>query len=89
MSSFGFSISDFFALAKLIREIVSSLRTAGGSAQRYQDLERELALLQRILTEAALITGPDELQPMITLSRPQIIPTKKSCAVQGSSHQLR
>ncbi|KAI0386038.1 hypothetical protein F5Y04DRAFT_162316 [Hypomontagnella monticulosa] len=44
--SFGFSIGDFLAVGKLIKDISSCLRDAGGSKDEYQELLRELGCLQ-------------------------------------------
>lgn len=43
---FGFSVSDFITVGKLIRDITSSLKDAG---EEYQELRRELDSLQRAL----------------------------------------
>ncbi|OCL06463.1 hypothetical protein AOQ84DRAFT_410939 [Glonium stellatum] len=47
--SFGFSVGDFIAVGKLITDIVSCFQSAGGSASGYQELLRELDLLQHAL----------------------------------------
>ena len=49
--SFGFSVGDFIAVTKLIRDIISSLRDVGGAAYEYQELMLELEGLQRALLE--------------------------------------
>ena len=47
--SFGFSVSDFVAVAKLISDIISSLRVSSTSA--YRELIVELHNLERALDE--------------------------------------
>ncbi|PQE08909.1 hypothetical protein CJF32_00002717 [Rutstroemia sp. NJR-2017a WRK4] len=47
--SFGFSVGDFLAVATLIKEVVVSLKDAGGAAEDYQQLTVELHGLQRAL----------------------------------------
>jgi len=47
--SFGLSIGDFLAVGKLIADITSSLREAGGSNSEYQELLRELESLNHAL----------------------------------------
>ena len=47
--SFGFSVGDFIAVGKLIKDISSCLQDAGGSKADYQELSRELECLQQAL----------------------------------------
>jgi hypothetical protein len=47
--SFGFSVGDFLAVGKLIADITTSLREAGGSKSEYQELLRELESLTHAL----------------------------------------
>lgn len=47
--SFGFSVGDFVAVAKLIKEISSCLQDGQGAKQDYQDLLRELECLEQAL----------------------------------------
>lgn len=63
--SFGFSVGDFVAAAQLISSIVSSLRSAGGASSSFQELIRELDLLQRALTDIEHLSGPSSQQPCI------------------------
>ncbi|KAI9879741.1 MAG: hypothetical protein M1830_007366 [Pleopsidium flavum] len=60
--SFGFSVGDFVAAGKLIASIISGLRSVGGSASEYQELERELHGLQRALSEIEHLRGTQEQQ---------------------------
>jgi hypothetical protein len=63
--SFGFSVGDFLAVAKLIASITTSLKATGGSSSDYQELVRELTLLQRALTDIEHLTGPPVELPSI------------------------
>jgi hypothetical protein len=47
--SFGFSVGDFLAVGKLIKDITSCLRETGGAQSQYRDLMRELESLQQVL----------------------------------------
>jgi len=47
--SFGFSIGDFIAIGKLIKDISSCLQDVGGAKAEYQELLRELECLQQAL----------------------------------------
>ncbi|PVH98837.1 hypothetical protein DM02DRAFT_680954 [Periconia macrospinosa] len=47
--SFGFSVGDFIAVGKLIKDISSCLQDAGGAKADYQELLRELESLQNAL----------------------------------------
>jgi hypothetical protein len=47
--SFGVSVGDFIAVAKLIKEIASCLQDTHGAKQDYQDLVRELECLEQAL----------------------------------------
>lgn len=47
--SFGISVGDFIAVGKLIVDITSCLKDAGGSKSEYQELLRELDCLHRAL----------------------------------------
>jgi hypothetical protein len=49
--SFGFSVGDFIAAASLISNIVSCLRSSGGSASEYQELTDELHGLRLVLSK--------------------------------------
>lgn len=55
--SFGFSVGDFFTVGRLVADIISSLRDAGGSKSDYQELLRELDSLHDALRHL------DKLQP--------------------------
>jgi hypothetical protein len=63
--SFGFSVADFFTVTSLITNIVGSLQASGGSSFDYQELIRELDLLQRALTDIEHLTGPPSELPSI------------------------
>lgn len=52
--SFGFSVSDFITVGKLITEITSGLKHA---SEEYQELCRELAVLQQALLQIDKLTG--------------------------------
>ena len=54
--SFGFSVGDFLATARLIRDIISLLRSASNSS--YQKLILELHGLQRALREIEHLKYP-------------------------------
>ncbi|KAE8445955.1 hypothetical protein EG329_012734 [Mollisiaceae sp. DMI_Dod_QoI] len=56
--SFGFSIGDFLAAARLISQAVSAIREAGGSSSQYQRLRVELDSLSYTLQEV------DQLEPV-------------------------
>lgn len=53
--SFGFSASDFVAAGGLIKDIVKSLKSAGGSQEQYRELVRELESLERLLQHTAAL----------------------------------
>jgi hypothetical protein len=55
--SFGFSVGDFVAVGKLVADITSCLKDAGGSKSEYQDLTLELECLQKALAHL------DQLKP--------------------------
>ncbi|PMD30058.1 hypothetical protein L207DRAFT_503230 [Hyaloscypha variabilis F] len=60
--SLGFSLKDFLTVANLISTITGSLKNSGGSTSDYQELVRELNLLQRVLSDIEHLTGlPSEL----------------------------
>jgi hypothetical protein len=63
--SFGFSVGDFLTVTNLMVNIVSSLRSSGGSSSNYQELFRELDLLQRALADIGHLTGRPLEQPSI------------------------
>ena len=63
--AFGFSVSDFLTVGKLITDIILSLRDVGGSASEYQGLHRELGSLQRALQHVDKLSGRAEQQPAI------------------------
>ena len=56
--SFGFSTGDFIAASQLIVGIVSSLKESGGSKSEYQELVRELFILDRTLKHLDTLKGP-------------------------------
>lgn len=56
--SFGFSVSDFIAASQLIAGIISSLKESGGSRSEYQELVRELVILDRTLKHLDTLKGP-------------------------------
>jgi hypothetical protein len=64
-ASFGFGVGDFIAVATLIKNIKSALQDSGGARDDYQELERELQLLE--LAHAALrsLTSPPQRQAEI------------------------
>jgi hypothetical protein len=47
--SFGFSVGDFIAVGKLIADITSCLKEAGGSKSEYRDVVLELECLRKAL----------------------------------------
>ena len=47
--SFGFSVGDFIAVAKLIKDITICLKESGGAASDYRELVGELLDLQHVL----------------------------------------
>jgi hypothetical protein len=47
--SFGFSVGDFIAVGKLIKDVSSCLQDIGGAKADYQELVRELECLQQAL----------------------------------------
>ncbi|ORX97435.1 hypothetical protein BCR34DRAFT_496865, partial [Clohesyomyces aquaticus] len=49
--SFGFSVGDFVAVAKLVKDISSSLQDVGGAKDEYQELLRELRCLEKALQQ--------------------------------------
>ncbi|KAK1752197.1 hypothetical protein QBC47DRAFT_389988 [Echria macrotheca] len=55
--SFGFSVGDFLAAAKLVADITSCLKDIGGSKSEYRDLILELECLRKALIHL------DELKP--------------------------
>jgi hypothetical protein len=63
--SLGFSLKDFLTVTNLISNISGSLKSAGGSSSDYQELVRELDLLQRALTDIEHLTGPPSELPSI------------------------
>lgn len=62
--SFGFAVGDFIAAGKLIRDIVSILRTAARA--EYQELILELHGLQQALNHVEQLRVPPERQIAIT-----------------------
>ncbi|KAH7401764.1 hypothetical protein DE146DRAFT_440850 [Phaeosphaeria sp. MPI-PUGE-AT-0046c] len=62
--SFGFAVGDFIAAAKLIKDIVSILRTAARA--EYQELVLELRGLQNSLNHVERLRAPPERQSSIT-----------------------
>ena len=56
--SFGFSVGDFLAAAKLITDIVASLRTS--STSEYRELIVELHNLQRALNDIEHLEAPPD-----------------------------
>jgi hypothetical protein len=63
--SLGFSLKDFLTVTNLIASINGSLKNAGGSPSDYQELVRELDLLQLALTDIEHLTGPPSELPSI------------------------
>ena len=57
---FGFSVGDFIALSSLISNIRTSLQSYGGARADYQELERELEILQLALAAIKSLTGPSQ-----------------------------
>ncbi|KAL9622042.1 MAG: hypothetical protein Q9160_003541 [Pyrenula sp. 1 TL-2023] len=55
--SFGFAVGDFIAVSKLIVDIVSSLNSASGAGQDYQELVRELESLHQVLKHIDRLQG--------------------------------
>ncbi|KAF2647169.1 hypothetical protein K491DRAFT_699806 [Lophiostoma macrostomum CBS 122681] len=62
--SFGFAVGDFVAAGKLIKDIVSVLRTAARA--EYQELILELHGLQLALNHVERLKAPPERQSSIT-----------------------
>lgn len=60
--SFGFSVSDFLTVGKLISDIIASLR---GAEQEYQELLRELTSLQKALHTVDALNASDSQQPAL------------------------
>ncbi|GAB1315426.1 hypothetical protein MFIFM68171_05636 [Madurella fahalii] len=52
---FGFSVGDFLAVGKLIRQVAVELRENSGAALEYQGLLIELEALQRALHQLQII----------------------------------
>jgi hypothetical protein len=63
---FGFGVGDFIAVATLIKNIRAALKDSGGARDEYQELERELALLELALGAIKTLTGPPHRQGEIT-----------------------
>lgn len=63
--SFGFSVKDFLTITNLISSINCSLKSSGGSTSDYQELVRELDLLQRALTDIEHLAGPPSELPSV------------------------
>ena len=66
LASFGFRAGDFIAVATLIKNIKAALKDSGGARDEYQELERELALLELALGAIKTLTGPPHRQGEIT-----------------------
>lgn len=47
--SFGFSVGDFFAISRLVADIVNSLNDASGARPEFRGLLKELHILQELL----------------------------------------
>lgn len=47
--SFGLAVGDFVAVGKLIKDITSSLQSAGDAKDDYQELIREFETLDKVL----------------------------------------
>jgi hypothetical protein len=60
--SFSFSVGDSITAAELIRQVVSALREAGGSASQYQHLTWKLGFLSRALREVNRLKPAEGLQ---------------------------
>jgi hypothetical protein len=58
--AFGFGVGDFIAVATLINSIRTALQDYGGARDEYQELERELGLLELALTAVKSLTGPPQ-----------------------------
>jgi len=63
---FGFGVGDFIAVATLINNIRAALKDSGGARDEYQELERELELLELALAAIKTLTGPPHRQSEIT-----------------------
>lgn len=63
---FGFGVGDFIAVVTLINKIRAALKDSGGARDEYQQLERELALLELALGAIKTLTGPLHRQGEIT-----------------------
>ena len=61
--SFGFAVGDFISVINLIKDVISSLRTA--SVSEYRELIIELHGLQRALDEIEHLLHSPELEPAI------------------------
>jgi hypothetical protein len=55
---FGVSVGDFIAGIKLIHDLAEALKARGGSSSDYQDLIRELYLLERALISVKTVIDP-------------------------------
>jgi len=62
---FGFGVGDFIAVATLINSIRTSLQDAGGARDEFQELERELELLDRTLKVVKTLQGSKERESEI------------------------
>ena len=49
--SFGFSVGDFLAVGKLILDITKSLQSVGGAKSEYQEVIRQLKILNNALQQ--------------------------------------
>ena len=56
--SFGFSAGDFIAASQLIIGVIGSLKESGGSKSEYQELVRELVILDNTLKHLDTLKGP-------------------------------
>ena len=58
--SFGFSVGDFIAVGKLIKDINDCLQSAGGAKSQYQEIIRELYILSKALDHIEHLPATDE-----------------------------
>jgi hypothetical protein len=73
--SFGFSVGDFIAVGKLIADITSCLKEAGGSKSEYRDVVLELECLRKALVHLDRLQS----QPGNSLSTDSIKYAALSC----------
>ena len=61
--SFGIAIGDFIAVAKLIKDIKDSLQSVGGAKSQYQEIARELDILDKALEHIDHLDAADGTAP--------------------------